>query len=457
MSEIDQEEIGRLSANAFAEHEQRIARRTDRLFAWLMMAQWVAGIALAGWMSYSAPQLDPLGLNVSTAILLGALITGFPVFLAWYTPGATTTRHVIAFAQMVMSGLLIHLSGGRVETHFHVFGSLALMAFYRDWRVLLTAAVVVSLDHALRGFLWPMSLYGAENVSPWRALEHAAWVSFEVVVLVLAIRQSRAEMKEIALRQAILEVTNLHIEEKVQQRTAELREAMEQLESFCHSVSHDFRAPLRAMQGFARILSTEYKGKLDDFGQDCAQKIVTSSQRMNALITDLLEYTHMSRVQMAVEPVLVSDALDEALLLLAEEIKSKQATVIVQPELPMVYAHKSTLVQVLLNLVANALKFTRSGERPEIHIHADSSGERVRLWVEDNGIGIDPRDFERLFGMFERLNPDFPGTGIGLALVRKGIERMGGKVSVESEVGKGSRFWIELLGAKDSAVHAQAV
>src|SRR4051812_34822969 len=253
MSAIDQEQIGLRAATAFAAHEQRIARQTDRLFAWLMIAQWLGGVTAAGWISFRAPQLDPQSVNVAAAILLGALITIFPVFLAWYTPGSTTTRHTIALGQMLMSGLLIHISGGRLETHFHVFGSLALMAFYRDWRVLLTASVVVFLDHLVRGFLWPSSLYGVESVSAWRAVENAGWVSFEVGVLMLAIRQSRAEMKEMALRQAILEVTNQHIEEKVQQRTAELREAMEQLEGFCHSVSHDFRAPLRAMEGFARI------------------------------------------------------------------------------------------------------------------------------------------------------------------------------------------------------------
>jgi signal transduction histidine kinase len=265
-------------------------------------------------------------------------------------------------------------------------------------------------------------------------------------------------MREIALRQAILEVTNLHIEETVQQRTAELKEAMEQLETFCHSVSHDFRAPLRAMQGFAQILATEYKGKLDAFGLDCAAKMISSSERLNALITDLLEYTRVSREQMSLEPVRVSDALDQVLQLLGEEVKSREATIVAAADLPIVQAHKSTLVQVLLNLLGNALKFTPAGRKPVIRVHAEPVGGSVRLWVEDNGIGIERHDFERLFGMFQRLNSDFPGTGIGLALVRKGIERMGGKVSLESEVGKGSRFWIELPGEMVSLppVHVRA-
>jgi signal transduction histidine kinase len=424
-----------------------------------MLAQWLGGIAGALWISYWHPSWDPLHLNIWAAFLLGGLITAYPLFLAFYIPGSVATRHVIAFAQMLMSGLLIHLSGGRVETHFHVFGSLALMAFYRDWKVLLTASLTVIADHFVRGLFWPGSVYGVDAVSPWRAVEHAGWIGFEVAVLMVAIRQSRAEMKEMALRQAILEVTNSHIEEKVQQRTVELKETVEQLETFCHSVSHDFRAPLRAMQGFAQILSNEYGGALDAVGRDYAAKIVNSSRQMNALISDLLEYTRVSRAHMPLESVRVIEAVEQALALLAEEVNAKEARIVIAPDLGVVRAHKSTLVQVLMNLIANGLKFTPRGKRPEIHVHANIMPEdRVRVWVEDNGIGIDSRDFDRLFGMFQRVSPTFPGTGIGLALVRKGIERMGGKVSLESEVGKGSRFWIELPGEHDTerTVHVQA-
>src|SRR3954469_12329488 len=172
MSAIEQAEIDRLSGRAFSGHENRLRRRTDRLFAWLMLAQWLGGIAAAVWVSYRQPQSDCYA-NLCAAVLLGGLITAFPVFLAFYIPGAVITRQVIAFAQMLMSGLLIHLSGGRVETHFHIFGSLALMAFYRDWRVLLTASGVVVADHFIRGLFWPASVYGVDVVSPWRAAEHA--------------------------------------------------------------------------------------------------------------------------------------------------------------------------------------------------------------------------------------------------------------------------------------------
>src|SRR5204862_744210 len=135
--------------------------------------------------------------------------------------------------QMLMSALLIHITGGRVETHFHVFGSLAILAFYRDWRVLVTASIIVYVDHVLRGYYWPQSVYGVLDASPWRAVEHAWWVGFEVVFLVIAIRQSLHEVEEIAERQVKLQSINSRIEAQVSQRTAELIAINKQMETFC--------------------------------------------------------------------------------------------------------------------------------------------------------------------------------------------------------------------------------
>src|SRR5207244_9563726 len=124
---------------------------------------------------------------------------------AW--PGATITRYVIAVAQMLMSALLISVTGGRIETHFHVFGSLVILSFYRDWRVLIPATIVVALDHFIRGIYWPYSVYGVLTASPWRSIEHAAWVIFEDVFLVISCLRSIREMRSIANRTAALETT----------------------------------------------------------------------------------------------------------------------------------------------------------------------------------------------------------------------------------------------------------
>lgn len=208
----------------FQQSQNRIHRRADRLFANLMVAQWLAGIAAALWISPktwigAASQIHG---HVWAAIFLGGAITAFPVFLAWRHPGRVLTRHVIAVAQMLTSALLIHLSGGRIETHFHVFGSLAFFAFYRDWRVLLTATVVVALDHMVRGIFWPQSVFGILTTSPWRWIEHAGWVVFEDVFLFISIRQSLQDMFEVAARRANLEAVNADIERQVAERTVEL-------------------------------------------------------------------------------------------------------------------------------------------------------------------------------------------------------------------------------------------
>jgi signal transduction histidine kinase len=191
----------------FDEYQRDIYRRTDRLFAWLMGFQWIAGIIFAVWVSPLAwaGSESSVHLHVWAAVVLGGIVSIFPALLAIVRPGETYTRYTIAVAQMLMSALLIHLTGGRLETHFHVFGSLAFLAFYRDWRVLIPATVVVALDHMLRGLFWPQSVYGVLVASDWRWVEHAAWVIFEDSILVVSCRRSVAEMRERAEYTAALE------------------------------------------------------------------------------------------------------------------------------------------------------------------------------------------------------------------------------------------------------------
>ncbi|HEY0455971.1 MAG TPA: hybrid sensor histidine kinase/response regulator, partial [Verrucomicrobiae bacterium] len=221
----------------FNQHLRAIYERTDKLFGRLIIIQWLAGILGAYILSprsWTGASYDT-HVHVWAAIFLGGFISFFPVLLARFRRGSVWTRHTIAAAQMMMSALLIHLSGGRIETHFHVFGSLAFLAFYRDWRVLMTASVVVYLDHFLRGIYWPQSVYGVVVASQWRAVEHAAWVGFELIFLLIAIRQSVQEMWQIALRQVQLERTNENVEALVRERTSELQEANSQMEDFCYS------------------------------------------------------------------------------------------------------------------------------------------------------------------------------------------------------------------------------
>lgn len=189
-----------------------------------MLWQWAAGVAVALWQtpltwSGAVSQVHP---HVWLALWLGGAISFLPAFLAFSQPGAPSTRQAIAVGQMLTSALLIHLTGGRIETHFHIFGSLALLAFYRDWRVLVTATLVVTVDHFIGGIYFPLSVFGVNNAGNWRWLEHAGWVLFEDAFLIVASFQSTEEMREIAARQAGQELVNELIERRVEERTAAL-------------------------------------------------------------------------------------------------------------------------------------------------------------------------------------------------------------------------------------------
>ena len=181
--------------------------RTDGWFGHLLLFQWLAAIAVALWVSpltWEGTTARPISTS-GAAFFLGAAIIALPLALIFWRRGQTITRHTIAAAQMLMGALLIHLCGGRIETHFHVFGSLAFLAFYRDWRVLLTGTVVVAADHFLRGMFWPMSVFGTTVASNWRWLEHAGWVVFEDLFLIRSCLQGTKEIHEIAEKQAAQE------------------------------------------------------------------------------------------------------------------------------------------------------------------------------------------------------------------------------------------------------------
>ena len=235
------------------------------------------------------------------------------------------------------------------------------------------------------------------------------------------------------------------LENVVNQRTAELRVSNTQLETFVYSIAHDLRAPLRAMQGFAQLLVEEHAATLNQQGRDYANYINTAAQKMDRLLADLLAFSRLNQQTIKLEPVQLGAAVQGALAGLDLEIRSRGALVEHLPPWPAVLAHAPTLQQVLINLIGNAVKFVED-RAPQIRIWAEPQPDGyIRLWIQDNGIGV-PAEFQaRIFEVFKRLHTTaYAGTGIGLAIVQKGIERMGGRVGVISEPGEGSRFWIEL-------------
>jgi len=256
------------------------------------------------------------------------------------------------------------------------------------------------------------------------------------------LRQSEARLVQ---ANAELEKHARGLEQIVAARTAELRETVAELESFSYSIAHDMRGPLRAMIAFSQAVVEDYGGKLDAQGIDFLDRIHKSALRLDALIRDVLNYSRVAKAEIDLKPIdlgrLIKDIIEQY-----PDLKPPAAQVTIHEPLPRVLGHEAYLTQCVSNLLGNAVKFVRPDVQPRIDIRAQEEGELVKLWIEDNGIGIEAAHFERIFQIFGRVYSDkkYEGTGIGLAIAKKAVERMGGQIGIESELGKGSRFWIRL-------------
>jgi signal transduction histidine kinase len=241
-------------------------------------------------------------------------------------------------------------------------------------------------------------------------------------------------------------------------RADQLSVANKELESFCYTIAHDLRAPLRAMEGLTAGLVEDYGANFDAMGHESADRIRHAAARMDQMIQELLAYSRLSFVQIEVQPIRLDDVMKDAITQIDFDLRQKRARLQVKRSRYRVLGHQPMLVQVVCNLLTNAVKFCPEDATPEVTVREERVGDFLRVWVEDNGIGIAPEHCERIFRIFERLHDrdKYTGTGIGLAIVQKAITRMGGKVGVESELGRGSRFWFELPICKDQEKPARA-
>jgi PAS domain S-box-containing protein len=251
--------------------------------------------------------------------------------------------------------------------------------------------------------------------------------------------------RDITARKANEEEIKL-LNSELNRRIADLTEVNKELESFNYSISHDLRAPLRSIASFTQVVRSQYDATLAGDGHDYLRRVENAAKYMDKLLMDLLDYSRLSRSEMELSSVDLESAISDVLFSIDEEIRSRNAQVDVRRPLGCIVGHSATVRQIFFNLIANALKFVGGGESPRIRIWSERQESRLRVWIADSGIGIPTQFHKKIFGLFQRLHSQssYPGTGVGLAMVQKGIERMGGRIGVESESGKGSRFWFEL-------------
>jgi two-component system sensor histidine kinase/response regulator len=564
LHDVDHSIIGPRSRELFLENHRAICRRTDRIFAGLLAFQWLAGIAAGIWISpYTwrgrSSEIHP---HVWAALGLGSLITFFPILLAVFRPGQASTRHVIAAGQMLWSALFIHLTGGRIETHFHVFGSLAFLAFYRDWRVLLTATGIVAADHFLRGLYWPESVYGVVVRNEWRWLEHAGWVVFEDVMLFMACRIGIREAQEISVRRVETELLSerryeamreyealvnsvegvvweseadtmrftfvsrqvepmlgyptsnwtespdfwksvVHPEDRarvegafarkgagspsfeVEYRTRSaagqilmvrnavsvvaepgrpvlLRGMMTDIteknrletmkNEFISNVSHELRTPLTSIRGSLGLVASGVTGPLPPAARGMIDVAFRNSERLTRLVNDILDLQKIESngMELTLRPT-------EIMSLLAQAVDSHQGyaqscgvDLMMSDSLPGAFVRIDTdrMSQVIANLLSNACKFSSKGG--SVGLSVTRRGKHLRISVSDRGPGIPDAFRARIFQKFAQAETgdtrliQGKGTGLGLSISKAIVESLGGTIGFDSEVGRGSTFYVEL-------------
>ena len=422
------------------EHEFRRRHRALLVLLWLhavLVPLW--GVARGFSVGHSLVEGGAVAVCAIAATVVGARRPGGPL--------------LVALGLLTASAVVVHLSDGVIEAHFHFFVVVVLLTLYEDWMIFLFATAFVVVHHGIAGAIAPHAIFdhpGAE-AHPWRwALVHAAYVAAAALGAIVTWRLNEdlrvQHVDLIAEKQAALDRAAA-AERALERHARDLERSNRELEEFAAVASHDLSAPLLTVSGFLTLLEERHGHDLDPEAEEFIEHAINGTRRMQRLIGDLLEYSRVGRAGLAPEEVDLAAVVRETLANLRASIEERGAEVVVDP-LPVVRADPRQLARLLQNLVSNAIKFS-GGARPVVHITARETGEGLEVSVVDNGVGIDPEDRVLIFKMFHRPanGTRTEGTGIGLAICERIVERHGGRIWVDAASGGGSAFRFTLPGA----------
>ncbi len=444
--------------------------RNDYLRLLGIACLFVAGLDLAHMLSYSGMAIFrgydanlPTQLWIAARSLESVSLLVAPLLLHRAARGEIL---LLAYAGVTLF-LVLSIFIWRVFPDCYIEGE-GLTAFKRAAEyvicVILLGAIVLLLSkredfdrQVLRLLVWSLTIAIVSELAftsyisvfgPMNFVGHVLKILSIYLVYKAIIETGLAKPYALLLREEKL--AEAELERQVRERTATLQATTDQLNSFVYSIAHDLRAPLRAQHGFAAILLEEHGQALGTEGRVWVEKIAGSARRMDELVSGLLHYATISSEKPPLSRLRLRDIVERVRRGMQRQAQESEATMDIAAVHGEVMAHEESVELAVQHLLSNALKFRRPGEPARVKLWTEHRDGNLRLWVQDNGIGIPPQYRDKVFGVFQRLhtNAEYPGTGIGLALVRKSIERLGGTVGFESEPGQGSRFWLELKSAE---------
>ncbi|GAB5496092.1 MAG: hypothetical protein Phyf2KO_11720 [Phycisphaerales bacterium] len=505
-----------------SEQYSRVYKQTDRMFAWLMVLQFAAGLVMALVISPRTWQGDQSSthIHVLAALTIGGLLAALPIYLVWKHSGTLLSRTVIGISQVLFSALFIHLSGGRIETHFHVFGSLAFLSLYRDWKVLILPTLVVAADHLARAIFWPQSVFGVISAAPWRAIEHAGWVLFEDVFLIYGCIRATQEMRSIAHNQARLESMKAVIEQEVESRTRELSDRTDALQSeiierkmlqdqllqaqklesigqLAAGIAHEINTPSQYVSDNTRFVREQFDELLaviDRYAEqiDPDAPAMSWQDRVSDIKETLkkLDYDFLrEEIPLALEQSL--EGIDRIAKIvgamkdfshpgstdfeMADINRAIRSTAVVcsnrwkqhadiemdlDEQMPAVSCLLAEFNQVVLNLITNsadAIADRHGDAKGMITIRTAFTDDWAEITVQDNGGGIPASIRDKVFDPFFTTKEVGKGTGQGLSISRDiVVTKHGGEMLCESTEDEGTIFTIRLPRGSDSREVAAA-